>query len=365
MKNRYMTIMLSALLIALMPACTSTEKIKTLIVTGQSGDVNLTNSSQAVQQILDETGLFATKLLIAPPSGGDMAGFSPDFSKYKLVIVDYEGDAWPEKTSSALMDFVNNGGGAVFLRSESDPGTPVPETVSVSKKHDFEVRNRLSNHPVTKGLPERWLHPEDVIIQGVKTAGEDIQVLASAFSVTSFDGSGVAEAVLLAKKYGKGRIFIDMLGTPDNEENKALHCAGYIVTLQRGAEWAATGAVTQEVPFDFPTAAGPVLRPDFTGVDFDKAFKNMGSYEIGKSTLYFTWLQNEIRKASGDQVALLNLEKKMVEVLKNSTSTIDAKKLILKELSWMGTEYSVPTIKELGSVPELKDAVDFALTRLQ
>jgi hypothetical protein len=29
---------------------------------------------------------------------------------------------------------------------------------------------------------------------------------------------------------------------------------GFIATLQRGAEWAATGKVTQKVPGDFPTA---------------------------------------------------------------------------------------------------------------
>ncbi len=54
----------------------------------------------------------------------------------------------------------------------------------------------------------------------------------------------------------------------------------------------------------------------------------------------------------------------MVEVLKNAASTIEAKKLILNELSWMGTDYCVPVVTELASVPELKDAVDFALERL-
>ena len=74
---------------------------------------------------------------------------------------------------------------------------------------------------------------------------------------------------------GKGRVFATLIGTPDHEENPALQCAGFIVTLQRGAEWAATGKVTQEVPFDFPTAAGTVLRPDFKAVDIDEAFEKL------------------------------------------------------------------------------------------
>jgi hypothetical protein len=32
-----------------------------------------------------------------------------------------------------------------------------------------------------------------------------------------------------------------------------MNCVGFITTLQRGAEWAATGNVTIDVPDDFPT----------------------------------------------------------------------------------------------------------------
>ena len=55
----------------------------------------------------------------------------------------------------------------------------------------------------------------------------------------------------------------------------------------------------------------------------------------------------------------------MVDVLTNKEASVESKKLILRELSWMGSDYCIPAIKELGSVPELKDAVDFALKRLQ
>jgi len=366
MKNRYISIILAASLAALMTSCTSSDKIKTLIVTGQ-GEDNLVwmTRSQAAQQILDDAGLFSTKILVSPPEGEDMSKFKPDFSKYDLVVIDYEGDAWPKETIGALQNYVNNGGGLVRIQSRSEPGTPVPSMITVSERHDFEVRMRSSDHPVTSGLPVRWLHPGDVIVQGMSMEGDNLQVLATAFSDTAFAGTGISEPVLVAKNVGQGRVFITMLGTPDLDENKAVKCAGFIVTLQRGAEWAATGKVTQAVPFDFPSAAGVVLRPDYTGVGFDEAFENLGTYEIGSSTLYFTWLQNQIQKASGDEETLLDLEKKMVEVLQSGASTIESKKLIMKELSWMGTDYCVPAIKELGSVPELKDAVDFALTRLK
>jgi hypothetical protein len=33
-----------------------------------------------------------------------------------------------------------------------------------------------------------------------------------------------------------------------------MKCVGFATTLTRGAEWAATGKVTQKVPENFPTA---------------------------------------------------------------------------------------------------------------
>jgi type 1 glutamine amidotransferase len=350
-------------MISILPSCNS-NKFKTLIITGQS-EHNWKASSVAVKQILDETGMFSSVIMTAPAKGKDMSGFSPKFSKYKLVILDYDGDKWTEKATAAFMDYVNNGGGVVIYDSKSDPVAGTPDSVTVSKRHSFEIRTRITDHPVTKGLPVRWLHPDDEIIQGMRVAGEDSQILATAFSDTSFAGTGKNEPVLVARNYGKGRIFATLIGAPEGEENSALHCTGFIVTLQRGAEWAATGNVTQQVPYDFPSAAGVVLRPDYKAVTDDEAFEKIAGYDIPKSTKYFTYVQSLIRKAAGDEKKLSEIEKRIVVVLKDPEASSEAKKLLLRELSWMGTEYSVPAIKALENVPELRDDVAFALTRLQ
>ena len=63
--------------------------------------------------------------------------------------------------------------------------------------------------------------------------------------------------------YGKGRIFHTTLGHDVN----ALSCVGFIVTFQRGAEWAATGKVTQKVPANFPTADSVSYRTDIAAMD--------------------------------------------------------------------------------------------------
>jgi uncharacterized protein len=54
--------------------------------------------------------------------------------------------------------------------------------------------------------------------------------------------------MLMALRYGKGRIFHTTMG----HDVAALSCVGFITTYQRGTEWAATEKVTQKVPPDFP-----------------------------------------------------------------------------------------------------------------
>ena len=361
--KKYILIILAAIMMASVISCNQTAGHKVLIVTGQ-GDHDWKVSSAAVKQILDETGMFSSKILITPSKGEDMSGFKPDFTKYKLVVLDYEGDAWPKETDTALMDYLNNGGGVVVYNAKSDPGIAKSELLTVTKRHNFEIRTREANHPVTKGLPGRWLHPEDVIVQGLKPSGDDVKVLATAFSDTTKGGSGKAEPVMVAMNSGKGRIFATMIGLPDGGENQALHCAGSIITLQRGAEWAATGVVTQIVPSDFPTAAATVLRPDFKAITTEDAFKMIADYDIQKSTRYYTYIKDQLSKAAGDEQKLLALEKQMVEILKNDAATAESKKLMLRELSWMGSENCVQAIKDLANVQELKDEVEFALKRL-
>ena len=80
-----------------------------------------------------------------------------------------------------------------------------------------------------------------------------IHVLASARSQVT----GQPEPMAFVYDYGKGRVF----HTPMGHSPHAMQCVGFITTLQRGAEWAATCKVTQtKLPDDFPTADAVKLR---------------------------------------------------------------------------------------------------------
>lgn len=52
------------------------------------------------------------------------------------------------------------------------------------------------------------------------------------------------EPLIWTNQYGLGRVFATMLGN----DMRAVHTAGFVSTLVRGAEWAATGAVTISLP---------------------------------------------------------------------------------------------------------------------
>jgi type 1 glutamine amidotransferase len=400
MKKQYLLFIIAAGLLTLSTACKKETVYPTLIITGQNNH-NWKASSPILKQILDETGLFSAEIMTTPEKGGDMNTFDPDFSKYKLIVLDYNGDSWSEKTNTAFIKYVTEGGGVVIYhaadnsfpewkeynemiglggwgnRNQKDgpyvyyknnvliTDTAAGTGGSHGKRREFIVRTRITDHPITKGLPDRWFHGNDELYSQLRGPAKNMQVLATAFADTAAGGGTMRdEPMLMTITYEKGRIFHTAMGHADEGGGPAMQCAGFIVTLQRGAEWSVTGNVTQPVPFDFPPGAGVVLRSDFKEITLEQAMANIGNYEIAKSTKYLSCLQSHLRNLAGNEQGLLEVEKMMNKVLISKEASVDAKRLLLRELSWMGTDYSVAAVKELLSDAGLKDEAEYALERL-
>ncbi len=268
---------------------------KVLIIDGQNNHRNMAEGSVMMKKFLEETGMFTADITTTPKKGENMDSFKPEFSKYDVVLSNYNGDSWSEDTKIAFEKFVKNGGGLVvvhaadnafpkwlaynkmigiggwegrneksgpYLYFDKEKGKMVKDTTkglggSHGHQHEFVVTSREANHPIMKGIPTEWLHQKDELYDRLRGPAENVTVLATAYSPVEQRGSGRIEPMLMTLQYGKGKIFHTTLG----HENYSQKCVGFITTLQRGTEWVASGKVTQPIPKDFPTKTKGSARP--------------------------------------------------------------------------------------------------------
>ena len=273
----------------------SAAPIPVLIVDGQNNH-DFRATTPHLKKLLEETGLFSVEVATAPLKGGDMSAFKPEFSKYRVIVSNYNGEPWSTETQAAFVRFVNDGGGFVSVHA-ADNSFPqwreYNQMIAVGgwegrneksgpylrlrdgkwvhddspgrggshgKQHEFVVETRASDHPIVAGLPARWMHAKDELYDRLRGPAEKVTVLASALSTKESGGSGEHEPMLMVIEFGKGRVFHTALGHNNGKDITAQRCVGFITTLQRGVEWAATGKVTQKVPTEFPSETEVRLR---------------------------------------------------------------------------------------------------------
>ena len=301
-------------------ACSKTkkQKIKVLIIDGQNNHVVWPKSTIMMKQYLEETGMFQVDIsrtqflnksekfkewlvLAGAPAGVEGKSktdpnFSPDFSKYDVVISNFGWQAapWSDKTQTEFESYVKNGGGFVSVhaadnsfpewkaynkmigiggwgnRNEKDgPYLYVDKNNQPKKdyskgpagKHGkreaFLVTTFNKEHPVTRDMPTTWMHASDECYAFLRGPAENITILATAVSSIKAPELEQKEPVAMAIDYGKGRVFHTTLG----HDTTSFECVGFITLLKRGVEWAATGEVSQtEISEDFPSANEVSIR---------------------------------------------------------------------------------------------------------
>lgn len=401
-QNKYLERLIILILVLAFPVLPSWGQgpaLKALIVTGQNNH-DWKTSTPILKQILEGTGLFRVDVATSPEGADGMENFAPNFCAYNVVVLDYTGAPWCNAAQTAFVDYVKNGGGVVVFHAannafpewkefneiiglggwgdrneKSGPyirwrdGQVVRDTRpgpggNHGVQHAFQVINRDREHPITKGLPEKWMHAKDELYSELRGPAENLKLLATAYSDPKTRGTGEHEPVLFTIEYGKGRIFHTVLGHAGGEPRPpAMQCVGFIVTLQRGAEWAATGQVTQAVPGDFPTESEVRSRRDFVTLSLDALLLQVSAHTFGQSLAAFTGVDEQLREAISKGKPLESFEQRFIEVL-NSDATYEGKKFICKKLALIGTAASVPILSKMLMVPETSDIARLALENM-
>ncbi len=230
--------------------------------------------------------------------------FSPSFEDYDVVVsnMGWKASTWPAATKANFEQYLSKGGGLVIVHAANNSWGDWPaynkmiglggwggrntesgpyvyyddegelhydasegSCGSHGPQFEFLIETRMPEHPIMKGLPNAWLHTKDELYDRLRGPAENMTVLATAYSDVEkngppwneeVSGTGRHEPMLFTIDYDEGRIFHTVLGHMDY----SMECVGFMTTFQRGSEWAATGAVTQEVPDDFPGAEAVSIR---------------------------------------------------------------------------------------------------------
>ena len=276
---------LLALLCGLLASTSFAEErvLRALIIDGQNNH-DWKSTTPIMKRALKESGRFAVDVTTSPAKGQDMSAFRPKFSKYDVVVSNYNGDGWSSAAQKDFVDYVHGGGGFVVVHAADNAfpewpqynemtglggwedrnerwgpyvyfkdGKPIRDESpgpggSHGAQHEFQIVVRKSDHPVTQGMPLRWMHAKDELYDRLRGPAKNMIILATAFSDPGTRGTGRDEPILWTVDYGEGRVFHTVLGHADY----SMRCIGFITSLVRGAEWAATGKVTLPVPEDFP-----------------------------------------------------------------------------------------------------------------
>jgi type 1 glutamine amidotransferase len=283
-----------------LPALAADSKLSLLIVDGMNNHDWL-RATRILKEILDNSDLFSVDVSSSPTANEPQEVWDqwrPEFAKYDVVLSNFNGGHkpaslhWPKEIEAALEDYVSAGGGLVIYHSANNsfPNWPAynemiglgwrgrdfgpsvvvgpdEKVILVPKgrgrnpghgpEHDFQVTVLNPEHPITKGLPKKWMHPHEQLTHGQHGPAKNMTVLSYAHS----KDTGENEVMEWVIPYGKGRVYVTMLGHIwKGKPDTAMRCVGFQTMLIRGCEWAATGNVSYPVPQDFPAASRIMTR---------------------------------------------------------------------------------------------------------
>ncbi len=272
-------------------------KQKLLLLEGNHSHEDWPETSRSLQDALTASDLFEVEVhREARPER-----LRHDFADCDVVLPHYSplpderGEPlWPAATRAAFERYVREGGGLVIVHAASNAfarwpaynrmiglggwGGRGPDAGDYAyldeagqrvtrggpgacghhePQHEYHVEIRQPGHPIVAGMPPRWLHSLDEAYGLLRGPAEQMEILATVFAGKTPEGSQRHEPAAMTVRFGAGRVFHTTLG----HSGLAMACVGFRTLLVRGAEWAATGAVTYPLPSSFPGPEAASLCP--------------------------------------------------------------------------------------------------------
>jgi hypothetical protein len=301
MKRPYFLLLVLSVMLAWGTRAQAEDAIKVGILTGQNNHAWMMDTP-VLKNILDEAEMFDTDILQTPDrkdpdKAAKWQAFKPDLKAYDVIVLNYNGENWPEHLKTAWLDYVSGGGKVFSFHAGNNPfrgwdefeqmigllwrnnksGKRVyfdeqgnKQTMEAGKgpgaghgrQHAYLVDTLDNEHPVFKGLPDQWMHAKDELYHGQRGPAENMTVLLTAHASKESGGTGVSEPIVWTIPYGDGLVMTNVMGHwwKNQKEGPALACAGFQTIFTRSLEWLATGKVTTDKPEDFPTKDAVSIR---------------------------------------------------------------------------------------------------------
>ncbi|MEO7186925.1 MAG: ThuA domain-containing protein [Sphingomicrobium sp.] len=280
-------------------------KLRVLIVDGVNNH-DWPTTTATLTDLLRNSKRFEVTVSTSPPRDAPAeawARWRPRFAGHDVVLSNFNGGdqanaiMWPDGVRRAFETYVRKGGGFVSFHAANNafPGwTAYEEMVGLlwrdknfgpsvyfgdaeqrvvvptnegrnpghGPRHDFTITTLPTNHPITRGFPRQWRHVSEQLTHGQH--GHDTVVRGNAITYLSYawsKDSRAREPMDWVRRYGRGRIYVTMLGHSwTGENNPNLQSPGFKALLLRGVEWAASGRVTLPPPSLTETRTGRALQ---------------------------------------------------------------------------------------------------------
>ncbi|HKB90010.1 MAG TPA: ThuA domain-containing protein [Opitutaceae bacterium] len=339
-------------------------------------------ANEALRQLGEHTGAFKAEL------SEDMSVFTPEnLAKYDAVLFQNTThlafDAPAQR--QALLDFVKSGKGLIGIHAASDNFYNWPEAQAmlggIFHSHPWVSKDTVAvkvddpQNPVVAAFGRKGFWIREEIYQIVGPYGRDKQRVLLSLDMSKSDNQRPADKlartdndfpVAWLKPYEKGRVFFSSIG----HNPELFHTPEILQHYLDGIQFALGDLKADATPVAKST--GAALAPEQKIAIQDKgsfallpkdAYDKLAAYDFGMNREPLLLVDTYIR--TNGSKAYPSLEQGLLKTLARPSLPPGATDYILRTLSAIGSETSVPVLTKFLSDPKLSSLAIFALVSLR